>query len=209
MIEIWHCDLNTLPANKHAELLANSEKLDPQAAACFPDKTKQLHRLANRRMIQKKTGCDLKDLKFTPHGKPFLKTGPHFSIAHDANWVLVAFADLDLGIDVQAMVPRNISTLVARFHPEEQEYLNALSEKEQLQAFYRIWTRKESLLKASAVGMTVELNAFSVLSDHISFRGMGWTFVDISRFEQMACCLCVPEAQVSLIIQFVSANPEI
>jgi phosphopantetheine--protein transferase-like protein len=206
MVEIWHIDLNLLSQNEQSRLLNQAQLLDPNGAAHFPDLTKQLHRLANRYMIQARTGCDINAIQYTSSGKPFIKDGPQFSVAHDANWVLVAFSDHEVGIDIQAIEPRRTSTLIERFHPEERSHIQSLHETEQLKAFYRIWTRKEAFLKACGKGMTIELYTFSVLPNSITFHGKNWHFVDVMRFEHMACSLCISEMIAPESIQFTQMS---
>lgn len=111
----------------------------------------------------------------SPLGKPYLPDIPgiHFSLSHAGIWALCAVGNAPLGCDVER-IGRGRERLAARFfHPEEQAYLASFgSEREEdwQRAFTRIWTRKESLLKASGTGLSVSMNGFSVLSDPPGMR---------------------------------------
>ena len=85
---------------------------------------------------------------------PYL-TGPnapriHFSLSHSGGAVCCAVAlDCQLGLDIE--LPRRrkyVEIAEACFAPVETEQLTELPVDEQVAAFYRLWTLKESLLKA-------------------------------------------------------------
>ncbi len=110
-------------------------------------------------------------------GKPYLPDAPgvHFSLSHAGIWAMCAVGNAPLGCDVER-TGRGSERLAARFfHPEEQACLASFgseTEREWQRAFTRIWTRKESLLKASGTGLSVSMNGFSVLTDPPGMRFM-------------------------------------
>ena len=105
-----------------------------------------------------------------PFGKPFLPEYPeiHFSLSHSGRWVLCGISDLPLGCDAEK-VGRGSEKLSKRFfHPTEQETLAALapeSSRAWQKEFARIWTRKESYIKAVGAGLSLPMRNFSVLED--------------------------------------------
>ncbi|MEX8546960.1 MAG: 4'-phosphopantetheinyl transferase superfamily protein [Mucilaginibacter sp.] len=82
----------------------------------------------------------------------------HFNISHSGNWVLIAIAATEVGIDVEEMnasfTYQNL--LSFSFNLQEIDFI----EKSDLpyQTFYQLWTRKESLLKATGKGLVDELS---------------------------------------------------
>ena len=120
--------------------------------------------------------CDARILE-SPLGKPYLPDAPdiHFSLSHAGIWVMCALGNAPLGCDVER-IGRGSERLAARFfHPEEQAYLTSFgkdTESAWQRAFTRIWTRKESLLKATGTGLSVPMNSFSVLMDPPGMRFM-------------------------------------
>lgn len=101
---------------------------------------------------------------FSEHGKPCFSDLPdlHFSISHSGEMVAVAFCERPIGCDLEKIRPRNFKTAERFFAPTETDWLNALPKEQQNAAFLRLWTLKESYLKATGMGFALSLNAFSV-----------------------------------------------
>jgi 4'-phosphopantetheinyl transferase len=122
-----------------------------------------------RLLLSKILDCDPKTLRINKaeHGKPYLPDYPEFvfNISHTANKIIVAAGkSCLLGVDIETMKPRkSLSGLVDKcFAYEEQSYWRQLPEHEQTQAFYRFWTRKEALVKATGRGIALGLNTFAI-----------------------------------------------
>lgn len=82
-----------------------------------------------------------------PGGKPyFFGNQPFFNISHAGNIAVCAFSKAETGVDVEEIVPDGPAH--SFLHPEELAYLQRFPEELQASVFYRLWTQKESLLKA-------------------------------------------------------------
>lgn len=95
-------------------------------------------------------------LAISSFGKPSIPGGPSFNIAHSGDEILVAVADGGrLGVDVEAIRPLDDLFGLARasFVPPEVEALQLVRADERLRHFYRVWARKEAMLKALGVGI--------------------------------------------------------
>lgn len=106
-------------------------------------------------------------IRFTELGKPFLENGPGFSISHSGNIVLVAVAaDGRVGVDVEAIRPIRDLPRLARttFVDDEVEAVLRFQPDERLRPFFRVWARKEAILKALGLGLTA-LSDISVSCD--------------------------------------------
>lgn len=130
-------------------------------------------RRALRILLGRWLRCDPAGLQFLygDYGKPEL-TGiadaPAFNVSHSHDWGLIAIADTGaLGIDVERMDPRTTWPGLARrfYSPREVATLEALATEQQLAGFYRIWTGKESFIKAIGRGLSFPLASFSVQGD--------------------------------------------
>ena len=101
----------------------------------------------------------------TPYGKPFCPDAPaHFSISHSGGMVWAAFCRAGaVGIDVEEVRPLpDAADLAGQLHPQECAELRALPPAELQAAFYRCWARKEAVLKAAGLGLSLPLGAFRV-----------------------------------------------
>lgn len=103
-------------------------------------------------------------IAFTGAGKPVLAGGElHFNVTHTDGLALIALAHQPVGIDVERV--RSIADpegLVRRFFsPHERETYLALPEALRPAGFFRGWTCKEALIKASGLSVAF-LDEFDV-----------------------------------------------
>ncbi|MGF1561316.1 MAG: 4'-phosphopantetheinyl transferase family protein [Geminicoccaceae bacterium] len=100
-------------------------------------------------------------------GKPCLpyEGAPRFNLAHSGAQMLlgVARAD-DVGVDIEQhrSMPDMPAIVADCFAGDEQDAWHALPAGEQIAAFFRIWTRKEALLKAEGSGLSGDLRSIAV-----------------------------------------------
>ena len=90
------------------------------------------------------------ELHFTELGKPYFPRGPHFNLSHSGQYVAMAVSDHPVGIDIEEIHPVKDS-LIQILHPEEIAYINR--QEDASRAFFRLWTRKESLMKCTGQGI--------------------------------------------------------
>ena len=110
----------------------------------------------------------------SPYGKPFCPgVSVDFSISHSGSMVWVALCRCaSVGIDVERIRPLpDAAELTSQLHPQEQKDLLALPPAELQTAFYRCWTRKEAVIKAAGMGLSMPLQSFSV---HTGPQESGW-----------------------------------
>jgi 4'-phosphopantetheinyl transferase len=106
-------------------------------------------------------------LKYNKYGKPSIDATPiplHFNISHAENLALFAFADYEIGIDVEFMRDElNHLELAKRFFSKD-EYLAITSHPPHVQQkiFFNIWSKKEAIIKAIGYGLSHPLSSFTV-----------------------------------------------
>jgi 4'-phosphopantetheinyl transferase len=107
-------------------------------------------RAALRALLQAATGRSDWTILAGPDGKPWIAGGPAISLSHTRGHVAVAAAATgDLGIDVERHRRRDIVGLAERaFGPTERQAVG-----DDPRAFYRIWTLREAMAKASGAGL--------------------------------------------------------
>ena len=91
------------------------------------------------------------------NGKPYLKDNRfYFNISHSGDYAVLATADREVGVDVEKTLPYPQAVADRCFTPAEREWMDGSAD-----SFYRIWTAKESAVKA--LGLTLSPGAFCVL----------------------------------------------
>jgi len=169
---IWRCDLDALPVSDY-ELLLSDDEWQRAARFHFP-----LHRAryiagrgALRSLLAQYLGQKPAEFSFTlnDHGKPELKESQlRFNVSHSQNVALLAFCLTDdIGADVEFRRgdydDEKIARLARRFFCEaESRELETLSGTAKQAAFFRCWTRKEALLKATGEGIAGGLATYRV-----------------------------------------------
>ena len=118
----------------------------------------------------------------------------HFSLSHAGSWALCAVSDRPAGCDVERL-GRGDPRIPGRFfHPEERAALEAAGDPAKWdRLFGRIWTRKESYLKATGEGISAPLSGFSVLVDPPGGRFFGAQAPD-AEYAFSLCVLGEPAA---------------
>lgn len=119
-----------------------------------------------RAVVAQKEGIPAKTVSTyrTEKGKPYytdLKQW-HFNISHSAEWVVMAFSDEELGIDIEKIKPINYHLAKRFFSGEENVRLNEFEEPRKLHYFFDLWTLKESYLKYLGKGLTKSLRTFTI-----------------------------------------------
>ncbi len=108
------------------------------------------------------------ELFYGKQGKPSLvdtATGLEFNLSHSQDIIIYGFArGFPIGVDIEYINPNllknNLENMVlstseiARFHQ--------LDQNQKIMAFYRAWTRKEAVLKATGVGLLKSLQDIEV-----------------------------------------------
>ncbi|TMV45527.1 4'-phosphopantetheinyl transferase superfamily protein [Paenibacillus mesophilus] len=121
-----------------------------------------------RSTIVRHTGMTNDDIRFAcnEYGKPALEGDAAFSfnLSHSGGWVVLAWSAtaLPLGIDVEQIVPIDYRIAESFFTSREKVDLFAREGDGRLDYFYRLWTLKESYIKAIGKGLSMPLDRFTV-----------------------------------------------
>ncbi|MBA3896522.1 MAG: 4'-phosphopantetheinyl transferase superfamily protein [Sphingomonadaceae bacterium] len=120
------------------------------------------------------------------HGKPTLAGGPHFSLSHSAEAMMLAIGDGEIGCDIERIDDdldwRPLAE--AFFTNAERAGLAALSRMAARRAFFACWVRKEAFVKALGIGLSWPLGAFDVAvgpRPAIVSGGAGWAIAAAPR----------------------------
>lgn len=109
------------------------------------------------------------------YGKPYFADAPrlHFNLSHTGDYAAAVFDTEAAGIDIEYCRKANLAVARRFFTVEEYAYLQSAcavhGAGEKLDwEFMRLWTRKESYIKAVGEGMHLPLVDFCVLSDMVA-----------------------------------------
>ena len=114
------------------------------------------------------TGKPFADGMDTPHGRRFV------SLSHSGGIAAVALADEPVGVDIEnprSMSIASMQRILARCHVLEQQRFAATDTASQEDAFYRLWTAKESVMKLCGKGLALPLSSFWVSEDEAEAEG--------------------------------------
>lgn len=98
-------------------------------------------------------------------GKPYLPEHPgiYFNLSHSGDLAFAVFADVEAGCDIEQVKKADLALAEAFFAPGEYAYLMGQPCGGRDAAFYRLWTLKESFLKAVGTGLFLPLDAFEIV----------------------------------------------
>lgn len=124
-----------------------------------------------------------------------------FNLSHSGERVMCAISSLEVGCDVEKIAA--IEPEAARQVCTKQEYeklVSCRSRKEQEKMFFRIWTRKESFMKATGLGFTLSPDSFSV---YPFCSEPGYYFKEYDLSDGYCYAVCGQTDQFDEIIRFV------
>ena len=107
------------------------------------------------------------EIDFKENNKPILKNCTqeiHYNLSHSGQMAMCVIADCEVGCDIQEMSEKESYIEIAQrfFHPEEIKMFKNIKEDEKKELFYRIWTLKESFIKATGKGFQTSLKDFRI-----------------------------------------------
>ena len=142
--------------------------------------------LPSQRRLQDWNG----DVGYDEHGKPFMQNasgerieGVDFSISHCKNAIAVALSDCPVGIDVESFRHAEEPLLKRTMNPEEQTEVRTATDS--AEAFTRLWTCKEAVLKLRGTGLVDNLHEVLTNLENIQLE------TTINKNRQYACTLAV------------------
>ncbi len=110
------------------------------------------------------------------NGKLYLTDfdGLYVNLSHSNNYAVCAVHDKPIGVDIQYKKECDMKMANRFFADDEVDFINNSTDKDS--AFFEIWTKKESFVKAIGKGITMPLSSFSVLDDKIEYNGAVYCF---------------------------------
>jgi len=197
MMNLYISDIANLLDLPGAELLTNARLTRMHRYIQREDKARCL---AAGLMLRRVFGPDeAQRITVTPLGKPYLPDGPHFSLSHSGRLVVLLVDDCEAGVDVEQIAPYCPAVAQRVFSRREQMWL-AMQENDE--AFYQLWTGKESIMKALGLGFQLPPESFEILPDQPGpnpVLGHRWYLHWQKLDGHMLCCASsVPDAKTRI-----------
>ena len=124
----------------------------------------------------------------------------HFNISHSGEWVLIALAKEEVGVDIEYVNRAFDYTdlLEDHFSEAEQEYISQA--KDSVEAFYYLWTRKEALTKAWGTGLQENLKQVNGLDTSLPIEKQGeqWELENLNIGQYYCAALCYSAGDVKI-----------
>lgn len=148
------------------------------------------------------------------HGKPYLvgHEDLFFNLSHAGKYVLCAISDKEIGCDIEGIDPSIDLAVADRFFaPEESAWIRAAeARKEQVDRFFRLWTLKESLMKATGQGFSLSPRSFSFAMENTSptlhspaQEHASFAFAELFAPDGYRASVCTLDTSVSKSLQTV------
>jgi len=150
-----------------------------------------------RLILAKYLGTPPEKILFTiqSHGKPFVACdrfgGIRFNLAHSGNHMAVgvSYAN-DIGVDIEIWADKvdYHGIMALCFSEEETRFWSDLPKELQQEFFYKLWTRKESFVKAIGLGLELDVSLVETrLTGTSRFRSLpaecglpeSWSLIDL------------------------------
>lgn len=114
------------------------------------------------------------------NGKPYLTEckGLYVNLSHSGDYAVCALCDTPVGVDIQRRGECDIKIAERFFTAQEVKFINGSNDKNE--AFFEIWTKKESFVKAVGKGLSIPFGSFSALADTVEYEGKLYKFRQFS-----------------------------
>lgn len=220
-IEIYALKIEDLECDLFKKLLvyiSSEKRIRIKKYRRVKDKYKALlSELLIRYIIIKKLNICNDNIKFNKgeFGKPFLEDIPnfYFNISHSGEWIICAVDMENMGIDIERMRSIEYKDLAENFFSEsEYKFIFSNGEKEEQDNFFRVWTLKESYIKACGKGFAIPLKDFSIdiNSKYISLEkaadNIDYYFKEIPIDASYKSSICTVKPKRNLNTIFVSQD---
>ncbi len=117
-------------------------------------------------------GSFLEQVRYSTFDKPYFEDTIDFNSSHSGNMVIcIVSDDCNVGIDIEEIKAIPKTAFVEQWTDRE---LNIISKEPGYEWFYRLWTRKEAVIKADGRGLQLPLQEIEVMEDQVNLHGTNW-----------------------------------
>lgn len=126
----------------------------------------------------------------TGWGKPVFasENGFDFNISHSGDLVVCCFTkDACVGIDIELNRPLQIETYKNYFDSQEWQLIK--KSETPVATFFKLWVRKEAVIKADGRGIGIDLSSFNCLNNKADVGSSTYFIQDIDLNHEYTCAI--------------------
>lgn len=114
------------------------------------------------------------EIYISEYGKPYAKNGIFFNVSHSGNCAALVFGENETGVDIEKINEDNLYLAEHIFTKQELQWISS----EPVTRFHILWSVKESILKATGIGLysSVSFPEIYPETNHISVNGTTYYF---------------------------------
>lgn len=102
------------------------------------------------------------------HGKPYIKQNIYFNLSHSHNCWCIAVCNInEIGVDIEMIQYQTNYEDIIEYYFTKNEQNKINNEKNSIEEFYKLWTRKEALQKAIGKGLWSNINQSDVCRNEV------------------------------------------
>jgi len=167
-----------------------------------------LSELIVRRELFKKLSICNKDIEFEygENGKPYVDyDNCEFNMSHSGDYVLCGLDDSKIGVDIEQVRYCDFYNIDRVFSDNEKElFYNKLTDKESM--FYRTWVLKETYLKATGIGFSINVKSIDLDLNNPRITYGGWFFKEYDLMKNYKIAVCSESGLFTNEITYLDNN---
>jgi 4'-phosphopantetheinyl transferase len=156
---------------------------------------------------QRLPGARLEDLNYNQYNKPFIDDTINFNLSHSGGYVVCACTSLPeaIGIDIEYIRPDiEINQFKNIFTPAEWRHIKKAKSPES--TFFKLWTIKESIIKADGRGLQIPLDSLKINECEAWHEQNQWYYRNILIHEEYQCHLAAKTKSYKLVKTEISVK---
>lgn len=198
MIHVLYTDISSADKNIYNSLYEKASPERKQRADRYLHYKDKIRCVTADALLKTALGIDEYEVIKNESGKPLVRNHAdfHYNISHSGDFVVIAWGDSEVGVDIQEHDVNTNMEAIARycFVPEEQSYV-CEGDFVNLFRFYEIWTKKESWMKYTGKVLQTDLRSFSVISSVSSVQ-----YQHRIVYDRYSLCLCTTDNKVEFVL---------
>jgi len=196
---------NQLTPAQEREALARLSSDDQQRLARYVFRADRLRSLTGRLLLTELSqamgykGNILSKVVILRNGRPCVSAGPDFNISHAADRVVCAASwETRVGVDIESI--REIRLEDFKDQMTQDQWASIQDSSNPTYQFFRIWTMKESAVKADGGGLSIPFHAMETDCKRVTTPGKCWHLTELDFGYGYVGWLAAADAEVELKI---------